>query len=120
MKDSVIEIKRLRIVTHIGVPDEERAEEQLLHVTVRLTTSTAFAAMEDEISNTVDYAVLAESIQRLAAERPRRLIETLADEIAALVLTYPIASSAWVRVEKKILPDTDYVAVECFKESRDV
>ena len=34
-----IEIRRLRVSTHIGVPDAERAEPQTLWVTLRLITT---------------------------------------------------------------------------------
>lgn len=106
-----IEIRRLRVVTCIGVPDEERAEPQELRVSVVISAATPFAEMNDEIGRTLDYAALAVGIQALAAERPRRLIETLASDIAAHVLASQAAAAVEVTVEKFILPDTDCVAV---------
>ncbi|WP_035615441.1 dihydroneopterin aldolase [Haloferula sp. BvORR071] len=106
-----IEIRRLRVKTFIGVPEEERAGEQELLVTVKVHSRTAFGAMEDEIGSTIDYAELAAEIQALALARPRRLIETLADDIAGLVLADPLAAGVEVTVEKFILPDTECVAV---------
>lgn len=106
-----IEIRRLKVSCHIGVPEEERALPQQLRVSVKLTTATPFGAMGDEISRTIDYAALASAIQDLSSARPRRLIETLAADVADLVLESPVVTSVEVTVEKHILPDTECVAV---------
>jgi dihydroneopterin aldolase len=109
--NDTIEIRRLRVQAHIGVPDEERAEAQSLLITVRMVPSQGFAGLGDEISRTIDYHAVALEIQALAAARPRRLIETLAVEIADhLLAAHPLFSVA-VSVEKHILPDTECVAV---------
>jgi dihydroneopterin aldolase len=106
-----IEIRRLRVQTHIGVPDEERAETQTLQVTVRMVPGQGFAGLDDEISRTIDYHAVALEIQALAAARPRRLIETLAVEIADHLLTSRPLTSIAVTMEKHILPETECVAV---------
>ena len=110
-----IEIRRLRVKTHIGVPDAERAEAQELLVTVKIRPRLAFAEMADEIGRTIDYAALAEGIKALGLAKPRRLIETLAADVAEFVLTDPQAVGVEVTVEKFILPDTECVAVRLSK-----
>jgi FolB domain-containing protein len=111
-----IEIRRLRVRTFIGVPEEERADAQELLLTVRIVPRSDFAAMADQIDRTIDYAALAAEIQALALAKPRRLIETLADDVADHVLANPAASGVEVMVEKFILPDTECVAVSLKKE----
>jgi len=111
-----IEIRRLRVVCRIGVPDEELAVPQELRVSVTISISTPFTEMADDLEKTLDYAALATGIQALAAARPRRLIETLASDIADHVLTSPAAAAVEVTVEKFILPDTDCVAVRMHRE----
>jgi dihydroneopterin aldolase len=106
-----IEIRRMKVIASIGVPDEERAVPQELRVSLRIGIDTGFAAMDDDIGRTLDYAALAGDIHALAADRPRRLIETLAADIATRVLDHPRATEVEVVVEKFILPDTDAVAV---------
>jgi dihydroneopterin aldolase len=109
--NDTIEIRRLRVQAHIGVPDEERAEAQTLLITVRMVSGQGFAGLADEISRTIDYHAVAQEIQSLAAARPRRLIETLAVEIADhLLAAHPLTSVA-VSIEKHILPDAECVAV---------
>lgn len=106
-----IEIRRLRVTTHIGVPDEERAEIQPLWLTVRMVPGQGFGGLDDRISRTIDYQEVALALIALAAEKPRHLIETLAVEIAGFLLReYPLQTVA-VSIEKRILPDTECVAV---------
>jgi dihydroneopterin aldolase len=113
-----IEIRRLRVTTRVGVPEEERAVPQELRVSVVITVATAFADMADDLDQTLDYAALAGGIQALAAARQRLLIETLASDIAGHVLTSPGVSAVEITVEKFILPDTDCVAVRLRRERR--
>jgi 7,8-dihydroneopterin aldolase/epimerase/oxygenase len=111
-----IVIRHLAVQTHIGVPDKERAEPQKLLVTVEIEPLLSFAALQDHIERTVDYDAVARSIRALAGRRPRRLIETFAEEIAALILQDFRARRVSVEIRKFILPDTDYVAVHCVRE----
>ncbi len=113
-----VEIRRLRVSTHIGVPDEERAEPQTLLVTVRMTPFQGFEGLNDEISRTVDYYAVSLEIEKLAAAHPRRLIETLALDIANhLLANHPLEHVA-ISIEKHILPNTECVAVHLERQRR--
>lgn len=111
-----IEIRRLRVESFIGVPDEERAESQELCVSVWIDLEDSFADMADDLSRTLDYARLAEELKFLARARPRRLIETLASEVSDHVMAFRGVRSVEVLLEKFILPDTDCVAVRLRRE----
>ncbi len=106
-----IEIRRLRLETHIGVPDEERATRQVLLATLRMIPIHGFDALDDDISRTVDYHQVALEVQALAGNHPRKLIETLAAEITAFLLAEHPLQQVAVTLEKHILPDTECVAV---------
>lgn len=106
-----IRISALRLTTHIGVPEAERAGSQVLEADVTLRIRRRFEAMNDDIAATIDYAAVAARLQQIAAERPRRLIETLAAELAACVLEEFQAIGVTIELRKRILPDTDHVAV---------
>ena len=110
MNDTV-RIKRLQISTHIGVPEEERAEAQQLCVSLEMEPKLGFAALNDEIEGGVDYYQVSLRVKELAAEKPRKLIETLAEDVAAMVLAEFAVCVLTVDVEKYILEDTDHVGV---------
>ena len=108
---SEILIDSLRVKTWIGVPDEERMEAQEIEIDIRIQPTRSFAEMQDDISLTVDYAAVCQRVSELTQERPRRLIESLAQEICEMILKEFAASSAEVEIRKFILPETRYVAV---------
>lgn len=109
----LIRIVDLEVWAHIGVPDEERARPQRLLVTLVLkVNSVAEAAREDDVSLTVDYFTVAQRVKNFSAARPRKLLETLAEEIAAdLLETFPIRKIT-IETKKFILPDAQYVSVQ--------
>jgi FolB domain-containing protein len=108
-----IHIDSLRVRTRIGVPDEERADEQEVEIDLRIEPGVDFSEMDDDISKTIDYAQVCERIAELAAARPRNLIETLAADIAEFVRNKFATRSVEVEVRKFILPQTRHVAVRC-------
>ena len=112
MNRDEIEIRRLEVETHIGVPDEERANAQKLWISTRMRPLQGFSGLHDKVENTVDYHEVSLKIAELAASRPRKLIETLANDLAGMLMSsYPL-ESVDIKVEKRILPDADFVAVK--------
>jgi dihydroneopterin aldolase len=57
-----------------------------------------------------------EFVKDLSLARPRRLIETLADEIAMALLTRFPLRAVNVELRKFILPDAAFVAVRVHRE----
>ena len=110
---SEILISCLRVRANIGVPDEERAEMQELEFDLCIRTALAFDQMEDTLSKTIDYARVCQRVSEIVAEKPRNLIETLADEVAGKILAEFDAVSVEVELRKFILPETRNVAVRC-------
>lgn len=109
----VIIIKGLKIDAFVGVPDEERKHPQRLEVDAVLCPLNTFAEIGDAIDRTVDYHTAVRRIEALAGSHPRRLIETLAREIAEMLVQDFPARRAEVEVRKFILPETEYVSVRC-------
>lgn len=106
-----IVVNKLRFPVLIGVPDEERAKEQDIKVSLAIETPHGISGLGDEIEETIDYYEVTEAIKKLAGERPRKLIETLAEEIAVLVIERFGAQAVRVAVEKPILSNCEGVIV---------
>ncbi len=113
----LIEIRKLRVTTFVGVPDEELASPQTLEISIVMTPQVAFEELGDDITHTVDYHAVVLEIQAIADARPRRLIETLAVDIATILLGNHPLRRIEVLVEKFILPETEAVAVRVIRES---
>jgi len=101
----------LELSSRIGVPDAERKEAQRLTLNLNLVPVRELAALEDALENTVDYFALTRRVQLLAGERPRKLIETLAEEICACVLAEFAVREVDLELRKYVLAHTEYVAI---------
>ena len=95
MSDKVI-VQDLRVSATIGVNRWEQAGPQVVAVDLEIGVDAAEAAKTDEISATIDYKQVAGDIRDLAASRSFKLVETLAEGIASLVLEQH--GAPWVRV----------------------
>lgn len=114
-RDTIL-IEQLALSAHIGVPDAERAAPQRLTASLTLEVASDFRDLADDLEKTVDYYAVSQRVKALAAARPRKLIETLAEEIAALVLAEFSVAAVEVELRKFILPDTAHVAVRLRRE----
>jgi dihydroneopterin aldolase len=114
--DDCIIVSQLEVHAQIGVPAAERGSAQRLTVSLRLIPERGLASLGDEVANTVDYANVCAAVRQEAAAKPRRLIETLAEEIAGLLLSGFPLRAVEVEVRKYVLPGTEYVAVGIRRE----
>jgi FolB domain-containing protein len=106
----VISIHDLKVWTHIGVPEEERKNEQCLRISIELFTDTRNAGEKDSIDETIDYEAIVRSVQKLATKE-RRTIEALAEDIASELVKEFKPQSVKIFVRKDILPETDGISV---------
>ncbi len=107
----VIRLNSLELRCRIGVPDEERAERQKLLADIELTPPRRFSATGEELARTIDYAALAERLKWLAESRERKLVETLADDLARCCVREFGALKATVEIHKFILPGVSSTSV---------
>ena len=111
-------VANLELRARIGVTDAEQSQPQRLTVSLVLTPARGFDNLNDRIEGTINYSSVCKAVRELAAAGPpRRLIETLAGDIAALVLArFEHCAVVEVELRKYILPDTDYVAVRLSRQ----
>jgi dihydroneopterin aldolase len=103
MSDQIM-LTGLRVRGHHGVYDFEREAGQDFVVDVTLELDTAIAATSDEVSDTVHYGDLAESLAAVVAGPPVNLLETLAKRLAQVCLADARVSAATVTVHKPQAP----------------
>lgn len=115
--ERIIEIKGLSVAAFIGVPDEERKQEQRLCFDLRFVALLQPKMLNDNIIATVDYAAVSQRLEQIVQEQPYRLIETVADEITETLLEEFRLRWIEVTVRKFILPNAEYVAVSLRREA---
>jgi len=80
-------IKGLRIQTTIGFFQWEKEIKQTLVIDVAMAWDTAKAAANDELAKTLDYAEISKAIEIFANKNPVDLLETLAERMAAYLMS---------------------------------
>ncbi len=119
MPDQIF-IRNLEVEAILGVLPEERTTPQNVIINVTLDTDTRTAAVSRSLTDTIDYAALAEAITNLTQEAAHLLVETLAEDIAALALADARVSGVAVEVSKpEALAAAAAVGVAIYRERRD-
>lgn len=110
-------LQGLRVDCIVGIYEHERQTRQAVVVDIGLDYDFAAAAASDAIGDAVDYDDVASGVAELAQRRAFRLIETMAEETAAMLLArlpqvrtvrleirkpaaVPAAACSFVRVER--------------------
>ncbi|MCX7887258.1 MAG: dihydroneopterin aldolase [Verrucomicrobiae bacterium] len=107
-----ITIKDLELDANIGVTAEERARPQKILITVVLERNLEEAGRTDAEAATTRYDEVVEVVKWVVGQRPRKLIEALALEIAREILARRMAVTVAVEVKKFSVPRTRYVSVQ--------
>ena len=107
-----IQIRDLRIEVLIGIHKRERHVPQTVSIDldIGIPGETVFAS--DRVSDTIDYEQVSIRIKALGAAGHYKLVETLADKIAKLLMED--FKAPWVKVSASkigILPNAKFVGV---------
>ena len=96
----IIYIHELEIKTIIGVFDWEREKKQIVSFDLEMTTDIRASAEFDSIEHALDYKAVAKRLIKFVEDTEFSLVETLAEQVATLVLTEFEVSSLKLRVGK--------------------
>ncbi|MFN2389529.1 MAG: dihydroneopterin aldolase [Actinomycetota bacterium] len=113
MNDRIV-VRDLRVPTHIGATEQERATLQEVVVQLEIGIDLRSAGTTDDLTETLDYATVVHEVAALVAAANVRLLENLAEHVAALVLAMSGVRSVVVEVAKASVPvpqDVGTVAV---------
>jgi dihydroneopterin aldolase len=92
----IIFIRELRVDTVIGVYDWERTVRQSVLLDLEMATDIRRAAGGDALEHTLDYAAISTRITDFIERSEFELVETMAEQVATLVLAeFPVP---WLRL----------------------
>ena len=98
-------LEGMRFYAYHGVNPEERALGQRFTVDVALVVDLRRAGQSDDLADTVSYSAVYKLVRAIVEGEPRQLIEAVAEEIAAVVLTeFPPVARVTVTVRKPEVP----------------
>jgi 7,8-dihydroneopterin aldolase/epimerase/oxygenase len=112
-------IKDLEVFYHVGVPDEERAQSQRLLITVEMEHDFSEAAKTDDLTKTIDYFAVTQRLLKFGEGRSWKLIEKLANDVAAVVVQEFDAPAVTLEIKKFIIPEAQFVAVKLRRSKSD-
>ncbi|MGO1539372.1 MAG: dihydroneopterin aldolase [Leucobacter sp.] len=99
-----VSLTGLEVFAHHGVFDFERARGQRFLIDIEAAVSLAPAASGDDLSRTVHYGELAEAVVAAVKRDPVDLIETVAERVAQIALSFAGVAAARVTVHKPDAP----------------
>ncbi|MES2931487.1 MAG: dihydroneopterin aldolase [Patescibacteria group bacterium] len=106
-----VHIEGLIVSAYVGWGTKERSHSQNVRIDILLELDEA-STLDERLQSTVDYVPVAEAVRLLAATKRRRLIETLAEEIAETCFRNANTQRATVSVRKpQKLPNSDAVGI---------
>lgn len=113
----VLFLRELRVEAVIGVHDWERRIRQALVFDLELATDVPKAAASDDLADALDYADITERVVRFVQAGEFKLLESLAEGVAALLLEqFPVQ---WLRLsvgKLHALPNTRLAGIVIERE----
>jgi 7,8-dihydroneopterin aldolase/epimerase/oxygenase len=110
-------LRDLVVPCRIGVFRHEQGGTQRVRINLDLLVTESDAAQRDDPSRVVRYEKVTERIRALCTEQHIKLLETLAERIAALSLEDARVKAVTVRIEKlDVFQDAESAGVEIARE----
>jgi dihydroneopterin aldolase len=114
--DQII-IKDFEVFMRIGVPAAERSKPQRLLLTIEMDHDFAAVATHDRLQETINYHAVTVRLAALGRRRNWKLIETLAVDMAEMILREFKPKRVSVEIKKFILTQTRHVSVRVTRPS---
>jgi len=99
-----VAIDGLAVFAHHGALPEEQALGQRFFLDLRMIPLTDAACETDDLADAIDYGAVARRAHEVASGGPYRLLERLADEVAATIIAEFPVDEITVRVSKPSAP----------------
>ena len=112
-------IADLEVAYHVGVTEAERGTAQRLCITVELHHDTQRASTGDDLAGTIDYFAVCQKLLHFGEGVHWALIETVAADVAAMILEEFHPRAVTVEVKKFIIPQARYVAVRITRRAKE-
>lgn len=105
-------IHGLELWLKVGCTEAERAFPQRLEMDVTLELPLSAAGKSDDLSQSVDYAAVAEALRQKLTPHAFHLVEAVAEQAADVVLWKYKPRAVTVRLKKRALPGLAWAGVE--------
>ena len=104
-------VEQLEVSARVGVTESERAQSQRLSISLAMCPRRPLVDLGDDVRNTIDYSEICAKTREFVRNRTDKLIETLADHLAAHLLQRFAMQKITIEIRKFVVPDAKFVAV---------
>lgn len=112
-------VRDLVLDAYIGAYDSEQGVMQPLKIDFEIEVVEPANPVSDRLEDVVCYNRMTQGIKAILAEGHIKLLETLAERIADLALSHPMAIAVRVRIEKpQAIPEAGAAGVEIARTKR--
>jgi len=109
-------VNNLRVQAILGIYPLEREQPQEVVISLEIETDCSKAAASKDLTDSLDYATLADVVAELTITGEYLLIETLIEDIAQHCLRQPLVNGVSVQVEKpQAVQRADSVGVKIYR-----
>ena len=91
-----IKLSELKVETIIGIWEWEQRNPQTISIDLEMSTDISAAAKSDSIQDALDYKAISKRIKQYSKDNHFQLIETLAENLAQIILEE--FKVAWVKL----------------------
>ncbi|MEM8770867.1 MAG: dihydroneopterin aldolase [Pseudomonadota bacterium] len=113
----VVFVSDLVLDAFIGVYDSEQGAAQPVRIDIAVDVVEPCNPAADRLEDVLCYNRLTQGVKAIIAEGHIKLVETLAERIASLALSHPMALSVRVRIEKpNAIAEAGAAGVEIMRE----
>ena len=109
-------IRGLVLDAYIGAYESEQGVTQPIRIDFEADVLEPANPVSDSLDDIVCYDAMTQGIKAIVAEGHIKLVETLAERIADLVMSHPMVNSVMVRIVKpNAIPEADAAGVEIIR-----
>ena len=112
-------VRGLVLDAHIGAYDSEKGATQPIKIDFEAEVIEPANPVSDSMEDVVCYDRMTQGIKAIIAEGHIKLVETLAERVADLVLSHPMVLSVFVRIVKpNAIAEADAAGVEIIRTKK--
>jgi FolB domain-containing protein len=105
-------VKNLVVPCKVGVTEEERLKKQNIIVDIEVFCDISNAGITDDLSKSISYSEIQEKTTNFVSNREFKLLESVAEGVASLILKNSLTSKVIVSVKKEKYANEPIMGIE--------
>ena len=100
MSERKVFVRDLVLEAHIGAYEHEQGATQPIILNIEVDVIEPVEPASDNLEDVFCYNKMTQAIKRILAHGHIRLLETIAEHIAEMILLHPLTTAALIKIEK--------------------